>query len=86
MEGVEEFAAELPSGPWSILVYPHAGHLLALAAGYSAAASAAGAVAPHVPEERAVGMMAGVADGGMLLVVDGRWREMRRAEVLVMGW
>lgn len=84
VEGVEELAAQLPSGSRRVLVYPHAGHLLALAAGYAAAASTAGSVAPHVPEERAVGVVARMTDGGVLLVMDRRRREMRGAQVLVM--
>lgn len=76
VEGVKEFAAQLPSGTRGILVDPHAGHLLALSAGDAAtvATSTGGSVASHVPEERAVGVVARMANCGMLLVVDGSWR------------
>lgn len=92
VEGVEEFAAKLPSGTGRVLVDPHAGHLLPLAAadptgpaGPAAAAAATSApVAPHVLEERAVGMMARMGDGRVLLVVDRGRRQMGGGQVLVV--
>lgn len=91
VEGVEEFAAKLPSGTGRVLVDPHAGHLLPLAAadapGPTAAAPAAAAsasVAPHVPEERAVRMMTRMGDGRVLLVMDRGRRQMGSAQVLVV--
>lgn len=89
VEGVEEFAAKLPSGTGRVLVDPHAGHLLPLAdaSGPTAAAPAAAAsasVAPHVPEERAVRMMTRMGDGRVLLVMDRGRRQMGSAQVLVV--
>lgn len=49
VEGVEKFAAQLPSGSRRVLVDPHAGHLLTLTAGYTSGTAAAASVAPHVP-------------------------------------
>lgn len=76
VEGVKEFAAQLPSGTWGILVNPHTGHLLALSASDAAtvATSTGGSVASHVPEKRAMGVVARMTNRGMLLVVDGSWR------------
>lgn len=93
VEGVEEFAAKLPSGTGRVLIDPHAGHLLPLAAAdatgptaSAAAASSAASVAPHVPEKRAVGMMARMSDGRVLLMMDRGGRQMGRAQVLVVRW
>lgn len=82
VEGVEGLAADILAR--SVLVHPHARHFLTLAAGDGdgadrAATAAAGAVVPHVPDE---GRMWRVADDRVLLMVDGRRRKVRRAQVL----
>lgn len=87
VEGVEEFAAELPSGTGRVLIDPHARHLLPLPAADStgpAAPASPSAVAPHVPEKRAVGMMARMGDGRVLLMMDRSRGQMGRAQVLVV--
>lgn len=49
VEGVEEFTAQLPSGSRRILIYPHAGHLLPLAACNPTGSATAASVASHIP-------------------------------------
>lgn len=66
----EDFSADLPGGTGRVLIHPHAGHLLALAAGDRAGRATntdAGAVAPYVPQEAVMGRM---ADRRVLLMVD----------------
>lgn len=77
VERIEEFAAQL-SSCWSgtVLVEPHARHLLSLGA----------APGSHVPEESAVGMMTRMTDGRVLLVVYGRRCQVGCPQILMMRW
>jgi len=80
-EIIEHLAADFR--PRRVRVQPHAGHLFPLAAadGADDRGGTAGTVVPHVPEEGT--LMARVRHRRMLLM-DGRWGQVRGAEVLMM--